>query len=136
MRGSHPTPTSAPTTPKYFTSPAPIQPNAKGTINTAMPTTKPAMLCKKAVEPWVPLRTRPPISPKAIIQFGILRTVKSKKTARTVTSKIEKSSGLSNLQRRYFIKFDRIWAQFFQPVRFRFCLGDKTRPFLAPKANA
>jgi hypothetical protein len=49
------------------------------------------------------LSTKPPESPNAIIQFGILRTVKSKKTERKVTSKIETSRGLSNLQSHYLV---------------------------------
>ena len=69
-----------------------------------------------------------------MIQFGILRTVKSKKTARTVTSKIEKSRGLSNLQRRYFIQFDRNPGNSLL-LTHCFCLGGKNRPFLAPESD-
>jgi hypothetical protein len=69
-----------------------------------------------------------------MIQFGILRTVKSKKTERTVTSKIEKSRGLSNLQRRYFIQFDRNQGNSLFLINC-FCLGGKNRPFLAPESD-
>jgi hypothetical protein len=69
-----------------------------------------------------------------MIQFGILRTVKSKKTERTVTSKIEKSRGLSNLQRRYFIQFDRNPGNSLLLTNC-FCLGGKNRPFLAPESD-
>ena len=100
---------------------------------------KPCMLCINGINPLVPLSKKPSTSPNAIIQFGILRTVKSKKTERTVTSKIEKSSVLNNLKRHYFefVPSPTLTCKS-KPCLFLTGLsvfGGKNRQILAPKQS-
>lgn len=73
-------------TPKYFTSPAPIQPSKKGTTNTPMPIKNPSMLLMKWLRPPYRFSITPVPRPNKISQFGIFRTLRSKNAARLATA--------------------------------------------------